>query len=256
MAGTVITTGNIPSSVVVPEAYSIVARAIQLSATSAAIGRNVDEPTHGGSFTFSDSSWEEPLAPLRDNSFNVRATGGVKFLTGTSRTGRNLGVVLEAGSSAWSALSDRESKDQIREVDGVKVLKKLIGMPITTWSYEGEDAVRHMGPMAQDFYGAFGLGSDSRRISTIDADGVALASLHGLHSAHERLAERADSLKRMLEEEEKALRANEQLLGQNEADLMRQDEWLREMESLLGIDASAHARELMLDSMAASRIIE
>jgi len=38
-----------------------------------------------------------------------------------------------------------------------------------------------MGPMAQDFSAAFGLGEDPMGISTIDADGVALAAIQGLH---------------------------------------------------------------------------
>lgn len=35
--------------------------------------------------------------------------------------------------------------------------------------------------MAEDFYAAFGLGEDGQHINTIDADGVALAALQGLH---------------------------------------------------------------------------
>ena len=35
--------------------------------------------------------------------------------------------------------------------------------------------------MAQDFYKAFGLGEDDRHISTVDADGVALAAIQALY---------------------------------------------------------------------------
>ena len=35
--------------------------------------------------------------------------------------------------------------------------------------------------MAQDFHQAFNLGEDDRHITTIDADGVALAAIQGLH---------------------------------------------------------------------------
>jgi hypothetical protein len=35
--------------------------------------------------------------------------------------------------------------------------------------------------MAQDFYAAFGVGEDDTHISTIDADGVALAAIQGLY---------------------------------------------------------------------------
>jgi hypothetical protein len=38
-----------------------------------------------------------------------------------------------------------------------------------------------MGPMAQDFYAAFGLGEDDRHIATVDADGVALAGVQALY---------------------------------------------------------------------------
>ena len=57
----------------------------------------------------------------------------------------------------------------------MQVLETLVDkVPISRWSYEG-DTVRHMGPMAQDFFDAFGLGGDRRLISSIDADGVAIA---------------------------------------------------------------------------------
>ena len=38
-----------------------------------------------------------------------------------------------------------------------------------------------MGPMAQDFYAAFGLGNGERHIASLDTGGVALAAIQGLH---------------------------------------------------------------------------
>ena len=59
-------------------------------------------------------------------------------------------------------------------VNGQAVLARLAEVPITTWNYETQDpTIRHMGPMAQDFHAAFGLGESERHIPTIDADGVA-----------------------------------------------------------------------------------
>ncbi len=40
--------------------------------------------------------------------------------------------------------------------------------------------MRHLGPTAEDFYAAFGLGSDAG-IGTVDADGVALATIQALY---------------------------------------------------------------------------
>lgn len=62
------------------------------------------------------------------------------------------------------------------------VLDKLTALPIAIWRWKGEDErYRHMGPMAQDFYAAFHLGADERHIVTVDAEGVALVAIQGLH---------------------------------------------------------------------------
>jgi hypothetical protein len=39
---------------------------------------------------------------------------------------------------------------------------------------------RYIGPMAQDFHAAFGLGYDDKHISTLDTDGVTLSAIKGL----------------------------------------------------------------------------
>jgi hypothetical protein len=46
--------------------------------------------------------------------------------------------------------------------------------------------VRHVGPRAQDFAAAFGVGEDDRHIHVVDASGVALAAIQALAA---RLAE-------------------------------------------------------------------
>ena len=57
-----------------------------------------------------------------------------------------------------------------------------------------DESIRHMGPMAQDFHDAFGLGVSDKLIDTIDPDGVALAAIQGLRAIvrdnEERLAEK------------------------------------------------------------------
>lgn len=47
-------------------------------------------------------------------------------------------------------------------------------------------SVQHMGPMAQDFHAAFGLGDDDTRITTVDPDGVALAAIQGVEGRERR----------------------------------------------------------------------
>jgi uncharacterized protein YceH (UPF0502 family) len=53
---------------------------------------------------------------------------------------------------------------------------------VNTWRYKSQDAsIRHIGPTAQDFKAAFGVGETDTGIATVDADGVALAAIQGLN---------------------------------------------------------------------------
>ncbi len=63
-----------------------------------------------------------------------------------------------------------------------KVLERLVELPVQLWSYGWDDAtVRHLGPMAQDFAAAFGLGDTDREIFLLDATGVCMAAIQALH---------------------------------------------------------------------------
>jgi hypothetical protein len=87
-------------------------------------------------------------------------------------------------NSGWEPvhMSDRNLKDNFAAVDRREVLARVGEMPISTWNYTFEDpAIRHIGPMAQDFYAAFGVGEDDRHIFPLDATGVSLAAVQGLY---------------------------------------------------------------------------
>ena len=133
-----------------------------------------------GSFVWSDSNTPETWSWM-SNEFVVRATGGFWFITGIDGSGNfTSGMQLPAGSSAWSPMSDRNAKTDFAAIDGKDVLRRLASIPIATWRYKSQDSsIRHIGPVAQDFHAAFGVGEDDRYISTIDADGIALAAIQG-----------------------------------------------------------------------------
>ena len=61
------------------------------------------------------------------------------------------------------------------------MLAKVAALPISTWFIKGYDQL-HMGPMAQDFRAAFGLGASDKTINSTDVQGVALAAIQGLHA--------------------------------------------------------------------------
>ena len=77
--------------------------------------------------------------------------------------------------------SDRNLKDKIEPLDGQEVLRKVMALPISRWSFKADSTGhRHIGPMAQDFQKVFGGGPDDRHISASDSSGIALAAIQGL----------------------------------------------------------------------------
>ncbi|HOY30933.1 MAG TPA: tail fiber domain-containing protein [Bacteroidales bacterium] len=132
---------------------------------------------HHGSVVFGDAT-NADVSSTVDNQFTIRAAGGTRiFSNGTL----SAGVLLAPGGSSWSSVSDSTLKRNIRPVDGKEILDKLVQVPISRWSYKAQDpSIEHIGPMAQDFYAAFGLGEDNEHINSLDPDGIALAGVQQL----------------------------------------------------------------------------
>ena len=81
-------------------------------------------------------------------------------------------------------------------MSGPEVLEKLAALPISTWNYKDDDpGVRHMGPMAQDFFAAFGLGDDDRRIHLLDANGVVMVAVQALYRRVQALEAEVEALR-------------------------------------------------------------
>jgi hypothetical protein len=153
--------------------------------------------THGGSFVWADGNFKD-FASTANNEFSARATGGVRLVSGIDGSGNpTTGVSLAPGSGSWSSLSDRALKRNFAQVDGDWVLERLAGLPISTWSYKAQrPSVRHLGPTAQDFRRAFGLGVDSAHIDSIDSEGVSLAGVKALYELVQAQQREIDALKR------------------------------------------------------------
>ncbi len=80
--------------------------------------------------------------------------------------------------------SDYHAKRDFQPVNVDAVLEQVASMSMTTWAYK-EDAsnVRHMGPIAQEFREAFGLGESELHIHPVDGIGVSLAAIQALNRA-------------------------------------------------------------------------
>ncbi len=150
---------------------------------SYAAGRRA-KANYSGCFVWGDST-NSDVACNTSNMWVARTSGGAVFW---SNSGMSTGVYLQPGAGSWTSASDRALKENVESVDTQALLERLAGVPVTTWSYKSQDdSIRHIGPMAQDFYAAFGVGEDDKHISTVDADGVALAAIQGLHAENQAL---------------------------------------------------------------------
>lgn len=82
--------------------------------------------------------------------------------------------------------SRRSAKQELAPVDSETILAKLERLSIEEWSYQHSPETRHVGPMAEQFHSAFGLGPDDG-IAPRDLAGVALAAAQALKAENDRL---------------------------------------------------------------------
>ena len=204
-------------------------------AASVALGYHAHTNARQGSFVFSDRSSVDTLRAGVNHSANWRVSGGFRIFTASNLS---TGVTIQSGASVsnwgqsnaviststgaylstsgvWTNTSDVNRKHRFLAVDGGDVLDRLRSMPISTWSYKADDdAIRHIGPTAQDFSAAFGLGNDDRTIGTVDADGVALAAAKALEARTSAQDARITALERENAELRARLARIEALLAQ------------------------------------------
>jgi hypothetical protein len=105
------------------------------------------------------------------------------------------------GLGGMSGISDRNLKENFAPVDSQDILARINKLPISTWNYKFDDtAVRHLGPMAQDFAAAFGMGKDDRHINSIDEGGVSLAAIQALYQLVQKQSKEIEALQQQVKE--------------------------------------------------------
>jgi hypothetical protein len=126
-----------------------------------------------------------PINNSANNQFIGRFAGGYRLLTNAVGS---TGVNLNVGGSSWNVVSDSTKKELRRPVDGNAFLARINRLRLDSWNYIGQDprTFRHYGPMAQDFFAAFGhdalgvIGNDTS-IAQADFDGVNLIAIQALY---------------------------------------------------------------------------
>lgn len=206
---------------------------------SVAIGQRASTAGRAGAIVLSDGSTTDSTRASANNQFTVRAAGGTRLFTNATMT---TGVQLSAGGSSWAVISDRNRKELFEPVEGEEVLLRLRSVPVTKWRYIDEEdrTVRHIGPMAQDWAVAFGLGPDDRTINMSDFDGVNLAGIKALDARTASLQQQLSTLtadNNALKAQVSALEARDSArdeeLAQSKKQLQQLADRLAELEALL-----------------------
>ena len=151
---------------------------------STAMGNYVSTNNQNGSLVIGDNSTTTVMNSANANNFRARFAGGYKLFTSANLS---TGCTLFAGDNAWTTGSDVRTKENFAEVNGEDFLKKISSFHLTSWNYKTQNpkTFRHYGPMAQDFYAAFGkdnygtIGNDTT-INSADFAGVSFIAIQAL----------------------------------------------------------------------------
>lgn len=146
-------------------------------------------------------------------NYEIGSDGAITSYSGITATGdiRTSGDMYAADIYAGNlnSSSDRNAKENFAPVSVGEVLDKVAALPITRWTFKTDPGTHHVGPMAQDFYNAFNVGSDDRHIAVVDEGGVALAAIQGLD---QKLEAEAKAKNKKIEDLEKRLADLEALI--------------------------------------------
>ena len=187
---------------------------------------NILSTNQSGSIELGDSA-QSATTPFID--FHYGVVGSQDFNVRVVNSASTQLDILWAGSSTpmarfnttgltvngtFVSSSDRHLKENFKDVDSREVLERVAALPISLWNYKSDPGSRHLGPMAQDFYAAFGVGPDDKHITTVDEGGVALAAVQGLNQKVEEQTQEIQSLKQQNETLEARLSQMEATLKQ------------------------------------------
>jgi autotransporter adhesin len=139
----------------------------------------------GELWTFDNNPKMNPSEGINAGEFRISkvGTGIAEFTVNGFGDGMFAGVSI---ATEHINTSSRESKTDFAPVSVASILDKVDSLPISQWRYKSDARGKvHVGPVAEDFQEIFGLG-DGKTISTVDASGVALASIQALNEKLEK----------------------------------------------------------------------
>jgi hypothetical protein len=113
-------------------------------------------------------------------------------------------VTVIEGQVAYTFSSDATKKERFRPVEMEEVLKKFRDLNLTSWNYIGHDPekFRHYGPMAQEFFAAFGhdgigtVGTPTT-INVGDMAGIMMIAIQALEKRTAELKEQEAEIRKL-----------------------------------------------------------
>ncbi len=189
---------------------------LHIKAASGSAAIQLENDTTGSAWKFVNKNGSMQIDKIGSVGavFIAFESGAVKM----GNNGANSNFNLESNgnltiSGALTQNSDVNSKENIQLVNPAEILDKVMELPISIWNYKfDDDSVKHLGPMAQDFFKQFNLGKTEDKIATIDTSGVALASIKALGERLNQKDEVIAELKERNETLSKRLEKIEQML--------------------------------------------
>ena len=162
-----------------------------------------------GAFFIGDHSTTSTTTKSEPNRFHARFSRGYYLYSNSTAT---VGVYVSPGGNSWTSISDSTKKENFKIVNGEDVLEKISKFRLGSWNYIGQNpnTFRHYGPMAQDFYAAFGndgigtIGCDTL-LSSADFDGINLIAIQALEKRSKTQESRIDVLKTRVQKLEKMI---------------------------------------------------
>lgn len=195
-------------------------------ANTASGSRALSENTSGsGNTAFGINALDNNTTGL--NNTGVGDSADVFFNNLTNATAIGFGAIVNAsnkirlgngdvtvieGQVAFTFPSDFTKKENFRPVNGEEVLSKIGRFNLPSWNYIGHDPqeFRHYGPMAQEFFAAFGhdeVGTSGTptTINSGDMAGILMIAVQALEKRSKELQAENELLRTRLEALEKSL---------------------------------------------------
>jgi FtsZ-binding cell division protein ZapB len=149
--------------------------------SSTALGNYVSTSNKTGAFIIGDASTISALGSSSDNQFSARFAGGYRLYTNSTCT---IAASMGANANSWGSISDSTRKENFLAADAEAMLSDFRSLRLGSWNYIGNEQ-RHYGPMAQEWFAAFGrdgigrIGDDTT-LASADVDGVLCIAVKAL----------------------------------------------------------------------------